>query len=139
MSIRIIGAILAGGRGSRLGFEPKGLFKDSEGKTILVDTGLGDHLTDKQHQNFGLVREDGGLIQELARLGIMPEEINIIINPHLHVDHSGGNTTRRDEDGQAIPTFPNAEYWVQRLEWADAAPTAQQEAIKEAVFCRIIS
>jgi glyoxylase-like metal-dependent hydrolase (beta-lactamase superfamily II) len=93
----------------------------SEGKTILVDTGLGDHLTDKQYQSFGLVRDDGGSIQALARLGVMPEEINIIINTHLHVDHSGGNTTRRDEDGVVIPTFPNAEYWIQRLEWADAA------------------
>jgi glyoxylase-like metal-dependent hydrolase (beta-lactamase superfamily II) len=94
----------------------------SEGKTILVDTGLGDHLTEKQRHTLGLVRENNfGLIQALARLGITPEEIDIVINTHLHADHCGGNTTYCDDTKEPIPTFCNAEYWVQRLEWADAA------------------
>lgn len=93
----------------------------SEGKIILVDTGLGDHLTDKQRHMFGLVRDDGGLTQALARVGIAPEEVDIVINTHLHADHCGGNTTYRDESKEFIPTFSNAEYWIQQLEWADAA------------------
>ncbi len=91
----------------------------SEGKTILVDTGLGDHLTDKQRQFFGLTRANGGLIQALAELGVTPEAVDIVINTHLHADHCSGNTTLRDE--KMVPTFPNAEYWIQRLEYADAA------------------
>jgi glyoxylase-like metal-dependent hydrolase (beta-lactamase superfamily II) len=93
----------------------------SEGKNILVDTGLGDHLTDKQRQIYDLVRENGGLPEELARLGVTPEAIDIVINTHLHADHCGGNTTYRAKDGELVPTFSNAEYWIQRLEWADAA------------------
>ncbi len=93
----------------------------SEGKTILVDTGLGDYLTDKQRQNFGLIRDNGGLTQALARVGVEPEEVDIVINTHLHADHCGGNTTYRDQSKELIPTFSNAEYWIQRLEWADAA------------------
>jgi glyoxylase-like metal-dependent hydrolase (beta-lactamase superfamily II) len=93
----------------------------SEGKTILVDTGLGDHLTDRQHQIYGLTRgENEGLIQALARLGVTPEEVDIVINTHLHADHCGGNTTPSDEGRELIPTFSNAEYWIQRVEWADA-------------------
>lgn len=91
----------------------------SEGKTILVDTGLGDHLTDNQRQLFGLTRTNGGLIQALAQLDVTPEAVDIVINTHLHADHCSGNTTLRDEE--MAPTFPNAEYWVQRLEWADAS------------------
>jgi glyoxylase-like metal-dependent hydrolase (beta-lactamase superfamily II) len=91
----------------------------SEGKTILVDTGLGDHLTDSQRESFGLTRTNGGLIQALARMGVTPETVDIVINTHLHADHCSGNTTLRDEE--MIPAFPNAEYWIQRLEWADAA------------------
>jgi glyoxylase-like metal-dependent hydrolase (beta-lactamase superfamily II) len=93
----------------------------SEGRTILVDTGLGDHLTDKQRQVFGISQDNGKLIQALERLGVTPEAVDIVINTHLHADHCGGNLTRRDEDGEFVPTFPNAEYWIQRLEWADAA------------------
>jgi glyoxylase-like metal-dependent hydrolase (beta-lactamase superfamily II) len=93
----------------------------SEGKTILVDTGLGDHLTDKRREIYGLVREDGGLPQELARLGVTPEGVDIVINTHLHADHCGGNTTYRPGYRELVPTFNNAEYWIQQLEWADAA------------------
>jgi glyoxylase-like metal-dependent hydrolase (beta-lactamase superfamily II) len=90
-----------------------------KGKTILVDTGLGDKLTEEQREGFGLDQTNGGLIEALARVGVTPEAIDIVINTHLHADHCGGNTTLQGED--VIPTFPNAEYWIQRLEWADAA------------------
>ncbi len=102
----------------------------SQGKTILVDTGLGDHLSDKQRQIYGLTRPNGGLIQALARLGLSPEAIDIVINTHLHADHSGGNTTRRGGNEELIPTFPRAEYWIQRQEWADAAfPNERTRAV----------
>lgn len=93
----------------------------SEGKTILVDTGLGNYLTSKQRRILGLERDNGGLIEALAQLGVRSEAVDIVINTHLHADHCGGNTSRLDEDGAFIPNFPNAEYWMQRLEWADAA------------------
>jgi glyoxylase-like metal-dependent hydrolase (beta-lactamase superfamily II) len=93
----------------------------SKGNTILVDTGLGDHLTSKQRQFFSPLRADGGLIHALARLGTTPEIVDIVINTHLHIDHCGGNTVRQGINGEITPRFPNAEYLVQRLEWADAA------------------
>lgn len=102
----------------------------SQGKTILVDTGLGDHLSDKQRQIYGLTRPNGGLIQALARLSLSPEAIDIVINTHLHADHSGGNTTPRGGNGGLIRTFPRAEYWIQRQEWADAAfPNERTRAV----------
>ena len=91
----------------------------SEGKTILIDTGLGPKLDVKEIQNWGLVRPGGGLVQGLARLGLTPGEIDLVLCTHLHADHCGGNT--RLEDGQVVPTFPNATYLVQRIEWADAS------------------
>jgi glyoxylase-like metal-dependent hydrolase (beta-lactamase superfamily II) len=89
----------------------------SQGKKILIDTGLGDRLDAKSEANHG--REGGStLLVELDRLGIAPEDIDIVINTHLHADHCGGNTRR--VAGQIVATFPRAEYWIQRLEWADA-------------------
>jgi glyoxylase-like metal-dependent hydrolase (beta-lactamase superfamily II) len=93
----------------------------SEGKTILVDSGLGDQLDDKQRLHWGLSQPAGGLTDALARQGVQPEAIDIVINTHLHADHCGGNMTRRGQPEQVAPTFPAAEYWIQRLEWADAA------------------
>ncbi|MFQ5577023.1 MAG: MBL fold metallo-hydrolase [Anaerolineae bacterium] len=91
------------------------------GKTILIDTGLGNKLTPKQTANMGLDRSHGTLLDNLARLGLAPADIDLVINTHLHADHCGGNTTVDPDSGQTVPTFPNAEYWIQRLEWADAS------------------
>jgi len=94
------------------------LLIESQGQWILVDTGLGDKLSDRQQRNHGLQRPHGGLVDGLDRLGLSVEDIDVVINTHLHGDHCGGNTTFCD--GELVPTFPCAEYWVQRLEWAEA-------------------
>jgi glyoxylase-like metal-dependent hydrolase (beta-lactamase superfamily II) len=91
------------------------------GKIVLVDTGLGDKLTSKQAANFGIDRPEGGLLTYLHKIGVAPTEVDIVINTHLHADHCGGNTTFNSETQQIVPTFPNAEYWIQRLELADAS------------------
>jgi glyoxylase-like metal-dependent hydrolase (beta-lactamase superfamily II) len=62
---------------------------------------------------------DGRLLGDLAALGLAPEDIDIVINTHLHGDHCGGNT-RYNERNNLVPTFPNARYYVQRLELAEA-------------------
>lgn len=99
----------------------------SEGQTILVDTGYGDKFDEKAQRRAGLERPEGSLLDGLARLGVKPEEIDIVINTHLHADHCGGNT-RRDGD-RLVPVFPNARYLIQRLEWADAiAPNERTRA-----------
>jgi len=94
------------------------LFIISEGKRILVDTGLGSKLTPKESEILVLRRERGGLLDHLQRLGYAPGDIDIVINTHLHSDHCGGNTCLRD--GALVPTFPNAQYWAQQQEWACA-------------------
>ena len=104
------------------------LLIESHGQRILVDTGLGDKLSEKQKRNWGLQRPQGGLVDGLGRLGLGVEAIDTVINTHLHLDHCGGNTTLRD--GRPVPTFPRAEYWVQRPEWAEAGhPNERTRAV----------
>lgn len=90
----------------------------SEGKTILVDTGFGTKLTEKQRLIANVERPDGGLLANLEKLGVRAADINIVVNTHLHGDHCGGNTML--QDGNVVPTFPNARYMIQRLEYSDA-------------------
>lgn len=91
----------------------------SQGKTILIDTGLGNKLSEDEALQWGLEREGGGLIGNLASLGLVPDDVDIVINTHLHADHCAGNTGLID--GEMRPVFPRAEYWVQRMEWAEAS------------------
>jgi glyoxylase-like metal-dependent hydrolase (beta-lactamase superfamily II) len=94
------------------------LLIQSEGKYILVDTGLGSKLSPRRMDMLGLQRHKG-LVGQLEKLGVSAEAVDIVINTHLHADHCGGNTTF-NAHGQPVPTFPQAQYWIQRLEWADS-------------------
>ncbi len=88
-------------------------------RNILVDTGHGEKLTDKQKSFMQMQRPYGTLTESLARLNLTPADIHLVIDTHLHGDHAGSNT-RYDEAGKIVPTFPNAEYVVQRREYEDA-------------------
>jgi glyoxylase-like metal-dependent hydrolase (beta-lactamase superfamily II) len=91
---------------------------DVDGKKILIDTGAGNKdLTTFSTQYF-LQRPNGTLIDDLARAGVSPEQIDIVIQTHLHGDHCGW-ATRREGDA-IVPTFPNARYYVQRADYDDA-------------------
>ncbi len=89
----------------------------SAGRTILVDTGFGGKLPAKRRDILALQPEPA-LPASLAALGLAAEDVDIVINTHLHGDHCGGNTAWAD--GCLVPAYPRAEYWVQRLEWAEA-------------------
>jgi glyoxylase-like metal-dependent hydrolase (beta-lactamase superfamily II) len=96
------------------------LYVRADGKNIVIDTGLGTKLTDKMIQNWALIRPTGGLVDGLARLGIRPEDVDLVIDTHLHGDHCAGNTRFNADMTEIVPTFPNAEYVVQRREYEDA-------------------
>jgi len=104
---------------NRIHMTTRCLYIESEGTRILVNTGPGRKLTDKQKRNLGLERPAGALLDGLARLDVAPQDVDIVIATHLHSDHFGGATIW-GPDGEAVPTFPRAELWIQRREWADA-------------------
>jgi len=92
------------------------LIRDAD-HIIVVETGAGPKLTDRQKKIFG-IEDPPRLLDELKRLGVRPDEVTLVVNTHLHFDHSGGNTYR--DDGRIVPTFPRATYVFQRREWEDA-------------------
>lgn len=94
------------------------LYLYAGGKHIVVDTGIGSKLDDKSRRRWQISQE-GGLLRGLNALGIQASQIDLVIDTHLHSDHSGGNTLL-DDEGKIMPTFPNAEYVVQRREYEDA-------------------
>ncbi|MGH9714143.1 MAG: MBL fold metallo-hydrolase [Candidatus Acidiferrales bacterium] len=95
------------------------------GKRILVETGIGDKLTPKLRSIYD---QDGPrLIEGLREYGLHTEEIDIVIDTHLHFDHCGGNT--RVEEDKVVPAFPNARYVVHKGEFEHAKnPTERDRA-----------
>ncbi|MBE2185065.1 MAG: MBL fold metallo-hydrolase [Anaerolineae bacterium] len=89
-------------------------------QNILIDSGNGSKIPEKLREHFQLEYPHGTLDDALSRLGLMPADIHLVINTHLHNDHCGDNT-RVDERGQIVPTFANAEYVTQRREFEDAS------------------
>jgi len=98
---------------ARLVITIQGFVVRSRGRTIVVDTCVGDCRSrrrpafDQQRWNW---------LGRLAAAGVDPGDVDTVICTHFHVDHVGWNT--RLEDGRWVPTFPNARYLFTRDEWA---------------------
>jgi glyoxylase-like metal-dependent hydrolase (beta-lactamase superfamily II) len=84
---------------------------------VLVDTGIGNKEDERFREIYG-VENPGAptrLEDAIRAAGHTPEDVDIVINTHLHFDHAGGNTVR-EPDGDIGPAFPRARHVVQRRE-----------------------
>ncbi|MDQ1292818.1 MAG: hypothetical protein QG608_698 [Actinomycetota bacterium] len=80
----------------------------SGGLTVLVDTGVGNDKERPHAPAFHRWRTD--FLDRLARAGVRPQDVDVVVNTHVHSDHVGWNTRW---DGEAwVPTFPNARYLI---------------------------
>jgi glyoxylase-like metal-dependent hydrolase (beta-lactamase superfamily II) len=80
--------------------------------TVLLDCCAGNH---KDRPGFARFHQlDTPFLTRLREAGAAPEDIDIVLCTHLHSDHVGWNTMRRD--GDWVPTFPNARYLFSRVE-----------------------
>ncbi len=94
-------------------------------ETVLVETGIGNKLSERMIKFYG---QPAKLLDNLAAAGIAPEDIDIVINSHLHFDHCGWNTVR-DKNGKAVPTFPRAKYFAPAGEWQYARHPSERDSI----------
>ena len=78
---------------------------------VLVETGIGSKLSEKSQSIY---RNQALLLKNFEEAGVSPDEIDIVINTHLHFDHCGWNTYYKN--GKPVPTFPRATYYVQEGE-----------------------
>ncbi|MBU3064603.1 MBL fold metallo-hydrolase [Nocardia sp. NEAU-G5] len=97
----------------------------SEGRTILIDTGVGNHK-DRPYAPVWS-RMNTNYLDNLAAAGMRPEEVDIVVNTHLHIDHVGWNTRL---DGRTwVPTFPNATYLMTRRDFEFWNPVNGYETV----------
>uniref|UniRef100_A0A7C3YSB7 MBL fold metallo-hydrolase n=1 Tax=candidate division WOR-3 bacterium TaxID=2052148 RepID=A0A7C3YSB7_UNCW3 len=82
---------------------------------ILIDTGIGDKFNDKFAEIYKIDKSPT-IEKSLAEIGVSPDEIDLVINTHLHFDHAGGNTIFTEGKGLTL-RFPRAKYLIQEKEW----------------------
>ncbi len=93
--------------------------------TVLIETGIGNKQPAKMREIHG---NQELLPQSLAAAGICPEEVDIVINTHLHFDHCGWNTTLHP-DGTVSPTFANARYFAAKGEVEHGRLQLERDAV----------
>ncbi|SEG87385.1 Glyoxylase, beta-lactamase superfamily II [Actinacidiphila yanglinensis] len=85
----------------------------SEGRTVLIDTGIGNHKDRPAVPSWSGL--EGDYLGNLRRAGVHPDDVDLVVNTHLHVDHVGWNT--RLVDGNWVPTFRNATYLMPKVDF----------------------
>ena len=92
--------------------------------TVLVETGIGNKLDPRMAKIFA---PQAKLLENLAAAKVAPEDIDVVINTHLHFDHCGWNTVRQGE--HVVPTFPKAQYYVQEGEWRHGSQQHERDRV----------
>lgn len=105
---------------NRITLQTNCLLLERGGQRVLVETGIGDKMSDKLRGLYDA--QERSVLDALREAGCAPEAISTVIVTHLHFDHAGGLTRlpREGEGDAAVPAFPGAEVVTQRQEWEDA-------------------
>jgi glyoxylase-like metal-dependent hydrolase (beta-lactamase superfamily II) len=98
----------------------------TEKQVILIDSCTGNHKDRPGWPGFHML--DIPYLDRLAAAGVRPEEVDVVLCTHLHVDHVGWNT--RLSDGKWVPTFPNAKYVMSKLDHEFYSMAAKNPATK---------
>jgi glyoxylase-like metal-dependent hydrolase (beta-lactamase superfamily II) len=102
------------------------LVQTSDGRNILIDTGLGNKQDEKFRSHF-LPHGEQNLFGSLEAIGLKREDITDVILTHLHFDHCGGALWKNESTGTIQPSFPNAKYWSHPRHWQWAVHPNERE------------
>ncbi len=84
---------------------------------VLIESGIGNKLTDKQRKIFRVTRE-WSIPDDLKKLGLDRSDITYVILTHYDFDHAGGVIMQEEAGGLSL-TFPKARHILQKKEWDD--------------------
>jgi len=102
---------------------------DVDGKTVLLETGIGAFFEPKLRSRYGVHEDEHVLLQSLAARGVAHEDVDVVVLSHLHFDHAGGLLAAFDPGRQPRLLFPNARFVVGRRAWERAlAPHPRDRA-----------
>ncbi|MCG6552573.1 MAG: MBL fold metallo-hydrolase, partial [Candidatus Magnetominusculus sp. LBB02] len=108
------------------------------GRTILVDTGMGINWPMKSRDIYNYQNTANPIVESLKTLGFATEDITDVLLTHLHFDHAGGAVAF--ENGSYLPQFPRAMYYIQRehFQWALNPSDKDKGSFIKATFMPLI-
>ncbi|HNB92923.1 MAG TPA: MBL fold metallo-hydrolase, partial [Saprospiraceae bacterium] len=102
----------------------RSLLIETDTRKILIDTGIGQKQGEKFRSHFHPYGKD--VLESLSDLGIKSSDITDVFLTHLHFDHCG-DAVKIDEQGNYVPTFENAQYWINKKHWEWALESNPRE------------
>ena len=102
---------------NRIALACRSLLVRDERRNVLCEAGIGAFFEPKLRERFGVQEDAHVLVESLARLGVEPEDVHIVVLSHLHFDHAGGLLEAWREGAQPQLVFPNASYVLIEGAW----------------------
>jgi glyoxylase-like metal-dependent hydrolase (beta-lactamase superfamily II) len=96
------------------------LARDVDGKTVLLETGIGAFFEPKLRSRYGVHEDEHVLLRSLSALGIAHEDVDVVVLSHLHFDHAGGLLAAFEQGRPPQLLFPNARFVVGQRAWERA-------------------
>ena len=90
---------------------------------FLIDTGAGQKHSVTTRDNYGLTASQ--LLTSLRNQDLSAQDIDGVVLTSLHFEHAGG-ATRVNRRGEIVPTFPKAQYFVQREAYEEASSPTER-------------
>lgn len=113
------------------------LLQLDSGKNILFESGTGCCYDDSFRNRFGIAQEHS-LLQNLSKIGLKPDDIDVIVMSHLHFDHAGGLLTEFNQEPLKL-AFPKAQYYISEDHWVRATkPHMRDQASFIAVLPKLL-
>lgn len=105
---------------NRIDLACRALLVREEGRNILFEAGIGAFFEPKLRDRFGIQEPEHVLLDSLQRIGLSPDDIDVVVLSHLHFDHAGGLLSAYEEGQAPTLVFKNADYVVGAQAWARA-------------------
>src|SRR4051812_35128364 len=96
------------------------MVRDVDGKTVLLETGIGAFFEPKLRSRYGVHEDEHMLLRSLAAHDVAHEDVDVVVLSHLHFDHAGGLLASFEDGPPPRLLFPNARFVVGRRAWERA-------------------
>jgi glyoxylase-like metal-dependent hydrolase (beta-lactamase superfamily II) len=98
----------------------RALLVREERRNVLCEAGIGAFFEPKLKKRFGVREDRHVLLESLAKRGVGPQDVHVVVLSHLHFDHAGGLLEAWRDGAPPRLVFPNASYVVSERAWARA-------------------
>ncbi len=117
----------------------RALLLDTGQRKILLETGIGAFFEPSLRERYGVVEQEHVLLGSLAKLGLSPSDVDVVVLSHLHFDHAGGLLAPYREGAPPELAFDRARVVVGRTAWERALrPHARDRASFIPGLCELL-